>query len=135
MSRSLLGLATWLAAGVGAVCVMVAGVVGGGRGARSAAVAALVALGFLWFGQLPVAMAARGQNRMGALLLLLGYTLRVAVGVLALRLLFNSAAFDRRVFGVSVILCALAWTAGAVWSFVRHRSVTIELDLPRTTDV
>ena len=118
-----------LALGVGAVCTAVAGLVAGGRAALSAALAVAVVLAFLWFGQLPVAQAARGRKRLGAVLLILGYTVRVALVVLALQLFFTSPTVDRRVFGVSVVLCALAWTAGAVWSFMHWRSVTIEPDL------
>ena len=129
MSRSLLGPATALALGVGAVCVLVAGVGQGGRGVLSAAAAVAVVLGFLWFGQLPIALAARGHQRLATIQLIVGCILRVAVGVLALRLLLDSPAFDRRVFGVSVVLCALAWTAGAAWTFARWRSVTIEPDM------
>ena len=135
MSRSVLGPATMVTLGVGVVCAGVAGVAGGGRGALSAAAATALVLGFLWFGQLPIALAARGHERLAIAQLIIGCVTRVAVGVLALQLLFTSSAFDRRVFGVSIVLCALAWTAGAVWALLRYRSVTIEVDLPRTTDV
>ena len=135
MTRSLLGPATLLALGVGAVCTAVASVAGGGRAALSAAGATALVLGFLWFGQLPEAQAARGRKHLATALLIIGYTVRVAVVVLALRLLLDSAAFDRRVFGVCVLLCVLAWTGGAAWSLVRWRSVTIEAELSKTTGV
>jgi ATP synthase protein I len=135
VSRSVLGPATLLALAVGVLCTGVAGVASGGRGVLSAAAATALVLGFLWFGQLPIALAARGYNRLATAQLIIGCIIRVAVGVLALQLLFTSSAFDRRVFGVSIMVCALAWTAGAVWGFTRYRSVTVEVDLPRKTDV
>jgi ATP synthase protein I len=126
MTRCLLGPATMLALGVGAICAAVAGLVAGGRGALSAAAATALVLGFLWFGQLPVAQAARGRARLGTALLILGYTVRVAAVLLALRLLTDATAVDGRVFGVSVVLTALGWTAGGLWSLLGWRSATIE---------
>ena len=102
------------ALGVGAVCTAVAGLVAGGRAGLSAALAVAVVLGFLWFGQLPVAQVAQGRKRLGAALLILGYTVRIAAVVLTLRVVFDSPVLDRHVFGVSVVLCALAWPAGGL---------------------
>ena len=123
---ALLRLATALTLGTGLVCTLVAGLTSGGLGVLSATLAVAVVLAFLWIGQLPVAQAARGRKRLGAALLILGYTVRVAVVVLALQLFFTSPTVDRRVFGVSVVLCALAWTAGGLWRLATWRSVTIE---------
>jgi len=128
VSRSLLGPATLLALGVGAGCVAVAGLVVGGRGALSAVAGTAVVLGFLWLGQLPVAQAAQGRRQLAKALLILGLTLRMAVVFVALRVLMDFPVLDRRVLGVSIVLTALAWTAGATWTFARLRSVTIEPD-------
>ena len=126
---ALLWLATALTLVTGLACALVAGLTSGGRAVLSAAAAVAVVLGFLWFGQLPIALAARGHQRLATVQLIVGCILRVAVGVLALRLFLTSPTFDRRVFGLSVVFCALAWTAGAVWTFARWRSVTIEPDM------
>jgi hypothetical protein len=115
-----------LALGVGAGCTAVAGLVAGGRAGLSAAGAVTLVVGFLWLGQLPVAQVARGRKRVGASLLIFGYTARIAAVVLALRLVFHSPVLDRHVFGVSVVLTALAWTAGGLWKLSTWRSVTIE---------
>ena len=123
----LLRPATTLALGTGLACTLVAGLTSGARGVLSAAAAVALALGFLWFGQLPVAQAARGRKRLGTALLILGYTVRVAVVVLALRVVFDSPVLDR-VFGLSVVLTALAWTAGGLWRLATWRSVSIEAE-------
>lgn len=132
LTRSLLGPATALAAGTGLACAVVAAFSGGGRGAASAAAATALVLTFLWAGQLPVAVAARGRGRLGTALLVTGYTLRVAAALLAL-VLFDATTLDRRVFGATVVLAALAWTAGATWVLARWRSVTIEPEMPERT--
>ena len=108
IAPALLRPATALTLGAGFVCALVAGLEGGGRGALSAAAATAVVLGFLWFGQLPILLAARGHKRLATVQLIVGCLMRVAVGVLALRLVFTSPTFDRRVFGMSIVLCALA---------------------------
>ena len=123
---ALLRPATALALAAGLACALVAGLTSGGRGVLSAAAGVALALGFLWFGQLPVAQVARGRKRLGTALLILGYTVRIAAVVLALRLVFDSPVLDRRVFGVSIVLTALAWTAGGLWKLSTWRSVTIE---------
>ena len=123
---ALLRPATALTLGAGLACALVAGLTRGGRGALSATAAVAVVLGFLWFGQLPVALVARGRKRLGTVLLIFGYTVRIAAVVLALRLMFDSPVLDRRVFGVSLVLTALAWTAGGLWRLSTWRSVTIE---------
>ena len=115
-----------MALGVGAVCIAVAGLVAGGRAGLSAAGAVALVVGFLWLGQLPVAQAARGRKRLGTALLILGYTVRITAVVLALRHVFDSPVLDRRVFGISVVLTALAWTAGGLWRLSTWRPLTIE---------
>ena len=135
MTRVLLRPATALALCLGLGCTLVAGLVGGGRGALSAAAATVLVLGFLWFGQLPIAQAARGRRRLATALLIVGYTVRVAAALLALRLLLGSTTLDRRVFGASIVLIALGWTAGGLWSLMGWRSVTIEADLPEKAEV
>ena len=125
-ARGLLGpavLATLLA---GAVAVLVAGLVAGVAGATGALVGAGLVLGFLLLGQVPVAQVARGRRSLGAMLLVLLYTVRVVVLLAALRALSVSDTVHRTSIGVTVIACALAWTAGTVWSALRWQPVLVE---------
>jgi ATP synthase protein I len=119
---ALLAVATWVTLAAGLVCSLVAAVGGGTRALVSAVLATGLVLGFLWIGQLPVAAASRGHRALGAALLLLGYTARVAVLLLAFRLFAGAEFLDRRTFGLTIIITALSWTGGGVWSLLRWRA-------------
>jgi hypothetical protein len=125
---ALLGVATGAALLAGAACTAAGAVSGGGRGALSAGLATGLVLSFLWAGQLPVAQAARGRKVLGTALLLFGYTARVALLLLAFRLFAGADFLDRRTFGVAVVVTALTWTAGALWTLLRWRAPNVETD-------
>jgi len=126
LERELLGRAFLLSLAAGAVCVVVALAVAGGRAAASAAAGATMVVAFLAVGQVPVAAAARGHRGMAAMLLLLGYLSRVMLLLLALLIVLRGEGLDRLPVGVSVMATAAAWTVGAVWAMVRWRPVLIE---------
>lgn len=86
----------------------------GARGAGSVALGTALVVGFLATGVVPLFLV-RGQESsaaLGAGVLLLNYTLRLAVAVLVLRVAGRSEAVEPRWTGLAVIACALAWAAG-----------------------
>jgi hypothetical protein len=120
-----------VAAVVAAVlCAAVAAVAEGPSSLGAVALGAALVLGFLLVGQLPVSQAGKGRRGLGAMLLLLGYTTRVALLLVAFRLVVRSGSPDREVLGLTVIAVALGWTAGAVWSFLRWRPAVVDVELP-----
>jgi hypothetical protein len=126
LERELLGRAFLFAVAAGVGCVVVAAVVADGRTAGSAVVGTGLVVGFLALGQVPVAAAARWHRSIGAMLLLLGYVSRVMVLLLALLLLRGSDGLDRASLGLTVLVTALAWTVGTVWSMVRWKPMLID---------
>ena len=126
--RALLGRAVTLTLLSGLASVVVAAVTVGRAGALAALVALGLVLGFLVLGQLPVAQAARGRRGTGAALLLLLYSVRIAVLLGAFRIFYASDDLDREVLGLTVIACAAGWTVGTVWSALRWRPVLVEPD-------
>ena len=127
--RTLLTRAVLLTAATGLVAVTLAGLRGGQDGALGAALGAGLVLLFLLVGQVPVAQVAAGRRRLAAALLVLLYTSRVLLLLVAYRLVIDSgAAVDRRSLGVTVLGCALAWTAGTVWSALRWRPYVVGPD-------
>jgi ATP synthase protein I len=102
---------------VGAVCALVAGLLVGGRGVLAAAVGAVVVLGFFGSGIVPL-LVVRGEDEgskgLATGILLLTYTLRLALAVAVLRVGSTTDLVDRRWLGLSVIACALAWTTAQV---------------------
>ena len=124
--RSVLLPATIVALASGVVCVAVAASLAGSAGALSACIATALVVLFLLVGQLPVAQASRGRRGLGAALLLGGYTARIALVLLAFRVFYVADGVDREVLGLTVVATALAWTAGAVWAFLRWRPLYVE---------
>jgi hypothetical protein len=104
--------ARWSTFVVGAVSTIAAWFAVGPGGAVSAALATAIVVGFFWSGTIPVVLTdgARLGPAAGLALLLLTYTLRLAVVVLALQLLSRSELVDPRWLGGTMIVCALTWT-------------------------
>lgn len=128
--RALLGPAVLAALAAGLVCAAVAGVTDGVGGLGAACLATALVLCFLLVGQLPVAQAVRGRRGLGAMLLLLGYFLRVLVLLVALVAVREAGSPDRQVLGLTVITVALGWTAGTVWSWLHWRPPVVDVQLP-----
>jgi ATP synthase protein I len=118
--------ATGLAAAAGLLCMLVGWRMEASRGLAAAALGTVLVLAFLLVGQLPIAQVSRGRRGLGAMLLLLGYTTRIALLLAALRAFYTAPSVDREVLGVTIVVTALAWTAGAVWAFLRWRPLYVE---------
>jgi hypothetical protein len=128
--RALLTPAVLVAVAVAVVCAVVALVVEGPSSLGAVALGSALVLGFLLVGQLPVSLAAKGRGGLGAMLLLLGYTTRVALLLLAFRMVLRSGSPDREVLGLTVVAVGLGWTAGTVFSFLRWRPAVVDVELP-----
>lgn len=120
---------------VGALAATAAGAVvsaraDGAAGVAAAVLAGLLVVAFLMAGQLPVAQAARGRRGIGAFLLLVGYLFRVVLLLVVWVLVVDGGFPDRGVFGANLIVIALGWTAGTVWSFLRWRPAVVDVELP-----
>ena len=132
--RRLLGPATLTALAVGAVCVVAGSVLSGPAGLAAALLGIVLVLGFLLVGQLPVAQAARGRGGLGAMLLLLGYSLRVLMLLVVFVAVTQAGAPDREVLGGTVIAVGLGWTAGTVWTWLHWRGPVVDVELPSDRD-
>jgi ATP synthase protein I len=133
-ARRLLAPAVVAAAVAGVVAVVVAAVVSGAEAVSGALVGAGLVLAFLLVGQVPVSQAARGRRWLGAFLLVVLYLLRVVLLLVAFQLVVTSDGVHRRAVGLTVIACALAWTAGTVWSAMRWRPMVVEPAEPEEAD-
>lgn len=127
---ALLGRAVVLTSLTGLVAVAGSVVLAGREGVLGALLALGLVLGFLLAGQLPVAQVGLGRPRLGTALLVLVYTLRLMVLVLAFRAFYVSDDVDGRVLGVTVLACGLAWTAGVVWAALRWRPLVVDPEQP-----
>jgi hypothetical protein len=89
-------------------------------------------LGFLLAGQLPVSRAVAGQGALGAILLALGYVLRVLLLLAAFYLVVQSGSPDREVLGATIMAVGAGWTIGTVVSLVRWKPPVVDVELPST---
>jgi hypothetical protein len=105
-------IARWVTIVVGVTCSITAWFAVGVDGAASAAIGTVIVVGFFWSGTIPVVLtdSARLGAGAGLAVLLLTYTLRLAVVLLLLRLLSRADIVDRRWLGGTIIACALTWT-------------------------
>ena len=107
----------------GLVCAAVGWLAGGTDGLLSAGLGALVVVAFFSTGVVPLFLANQGGLRvgMGLAMLLLTYTLRLAVVLVALRLADRAHFLDGTWFGLTVIACALVWSGLQVAVVLRSR--------------
>lgn len=100
----------------------------GGRGALSAVLGTVLVLLFLAAGLVPL-LLVRGQEQsaaLGAGVLLLNYTLRLALAVLVLRAAAEWDAVEPRWTTYAVIAGALAWAAASAAAVLRRDPTTPE---------
>lgn len=93
----------------------------GGRGLLSALLGTALVVGFLATGVVPLFLV-RGQESskaLGAGVLLLNYTFRLAVAIAVLRVASRSDDVEPRWTGLAVIAGALAWAAGQAAAVLR----------------
>jgi hypothetical protein len=112
MSRRWWAPATAVVAGLAVVAAAAADA--GTRGAGSGLLGTALVVGFLASGLVPL-LLVRGQQvsaTLGAGVLLLNYSLRLALAVLVLRLASRSDAVEPSWTAYAVIAAALAWAGG-----------------------
>ena len=125
--RELLTRSVVLTVLAGTTCAVAAAATRGRPGLVSAAAACVLVLAFLLVGQLPVHQAGLGRRRTGAALLVVLYALRVLLCLAALRVVTATERpdLDREIHGLTTLACALAWTAGTLWTALRWRPVLV----------
>jgi hypothetical protein len=107
-------------AAVGVPFGVAAGFAAGWGHAAAAGAGLLLVVSFFLSGQLPLLGAPRRPGtRLFALLVL--YTARLALVLLAFRLLSRVGGLDRQVLGVAVLLGAAAWITAYLGSFLRAK--------------
>lgn len=112
-------LAPAVTVAAGAVCAVVAGVQLGGRGVLSAVLALVVVAAFFWSGLVPLLFSRGQQAGLSLVVLLVNYVLRLVLVLAVLRVAARVDAVDTAAVGISVIVCALAWTGAQAVALAR----------------
>ena len=115
----------------GLVAALLGAVTAGRDGVLSAIVGTVLVLLFLSAGSLPLVVAGdgtQGRAKLGFLVLGMTYALRLVLAVAVLTVADASGSVDSQVMGVTVIACALVWTATqVVLGTVRRHQPTLDL--------
>lgn len=120
--RTRSGAVTTAVAGV--VAALAGAVVAGSAGLLAGLVGTVLVLLFFAGGTLPLALTDGRDGRAGLGFVVLGltYALRLVLAVAVLSVATASGHVDRRVMGLTVIGCALVWTATQVVLGVGRRT-------------
>lgn len=108
-----------LAAGL--ACSLAGWAAAGTEGLAGGLVATVIVVAFLTSGLIPIRVTQGAEVRagLGLAVLLLTYTLRLALALMALALVGRAGFADTRWLGVTIIVCALSWSAVHVAHSVR----------------
>lgn len=127
-----------LAAGL--ACSLAGWAAAGGEGLAGGLVATAIVVAFLTTGLIPIRITQGADvgAGLGLAVLLLTYTLRLALALMALVLIGQAGFADTRWLGVTIIACALSWSAVHVAHAVRasrhEPTVVPEPSAPLRTD-
>lgn len=108
-----------LAAGL--ACSLAGWAAAGTDGLAGGLVATVIVVAFLTTGLIPIRITQGADVRagLGLAVLLLTYTLRLALALMALALISQAGFADTRWLGMTIIACALSWSAVHVAHAVR----------------
>ncbi len=116
---------------VGIVLIGVGAVVDGGKGALGAVLGVLLVAIFFTLSVVAVSTAGRRWGPSAMMVTALGTFLVKILVLLALIAAFRgTTAFNTRFFGLTAIICILAWNGGQVFALARSR---IPYVVPETT--
>lgn len=111
---------------VGVLCAVVGGVVSGGKGVLGAAIAIIVVSLFFVISTVAVLRAARVSPQFMMIAAVGTYTAEILALAILSAQFKDTTLFSGRVFGITAILCVLAWCAGQIRAFVTARTLIVE---------
>ncbi|MBB6351135.1 hypothetical protein ACWGH8_04225 [Nonomuraea muscovyensis] len=113
---------------VGAVAVVVALGVAGGKGALGAAIGVLLVGAFFSVSVVAVSYAAKVSPQVMAMAAMGSYLVKVIVIMVMLATFGDTTAWNPKAFAWSVVLCTIIWTAFEVRAFVKTKMLYVDPD-------
>ncbi|MFI9270387.1 hypothetical protein ACIGXM_06705 [Kitasatospora sp. NPDC052896] len=110
----------------GVVALAISTVVVGSKGLIGALVATLLVMAFFSFGQLALDRLTRNNPQMMMAAGLLVYTTQILLVAIVLAIFKNTTLFDTKVFGFTLLGCALIWTAGQVRGALKAKTFYVQ---------
>jgi ATP synthase protein I len=115
-------------AAVAAVMVALSTAIGGGKGALGALLGTAIVTAFFAVSMIAVGAAARVSPQVMMVTAMATYTVKILVLLLFVARFSNSTAFNPRLFGLTAIVCILAWSASQVTWSLRLKIPYVEPD-------
>lgn len=111
---------------VGALAVVVAGFVGGGKAALGAAIGVLVVVVFFTVGLVVVGRASRVSAYAAMNAAILTYLVKIGVLFAFIVAFKDTTLFDTKAFGLTIVVCTLVWTGFEVRGFTRLQILYVD---------
>jgi ATP synthase protein I len=115
-------------AAVAAVMVALSTAIGGGKGALGALLGTAIVTAFFAVSMIAVGAAARVSPQVMMVTAMATYTVKILALLLFVARFSNSTAFNPRLFGLTAIVCILAWSASQVTWSLRLKIPYVEPD-------
>jgi len=108
--------------------VLIAGLLAGGKGALGAALGVVVVAVFFTVGVVVLGWAAKINPVALMNVAIATYLVKAFALLLVLVFLGDTTLFDRRAFGLSIVMAAVVWMAGEVRAFSQLKILYVEPD-------
>ncbi len=108
--------------------VLIAGLLAGGKGALGAALGVVVVAVFFTVGVVVLGWAAKIHPVALMNVAIATYLVKAFALLLVLVFLGDTTLFDRRAFGLSILIAAVVWMAGEVRAFSQLKILYVEPD-------
>lgn len=110
----------------GAICIVLAAILGSSGALLASVIGVAVVLLFFGLGQFAVAWVLRNRPEISMGAAMLVYLTQMIVLFILMIVLKEATFFDAKVFALTIVACALVWTAAAVTTLVRSNVLYVE---------
>ncbi|MFG1942346.1 hypothetical protein [Nonomuraea sp. NPDC048826] len=114
--------------GVGAIALIAAFVLAGGKGALGAAIGVLLVCVFFSVSVVAVSYAARVSPQLMAIAAMGSYLVKVIVIMLMLATFGDTTLWNPQAFAWTVVVCTIVWTAFEVRAFLKTKMLYVDPD-------
>ena len=119
---------------VGALAVVVSGVVAGGKGAIGAVVATLVVILFMGRGLYVLQRTAKSFPQLFQMMGLMLYAAQLLLMVIFVALFKNTTLFNPRAFAITLVVATLAWISAQTRAHMKAKTLYVDPDASSSGD-
>ncbi|RRQ78301.1 hypothetical protein CQW39_14755 [Streptomyces griseofuscus] len=119
---------------VGALAVVVSGVVAGGKGAIGAVVATLVVILFMGLGLYVLQRTAKSFPQLFQMMGLMLYAAQLLLMVIFVALFKNTTLFNPRAFAITLVVATLAWISAQTRAHMKAKTLYVDPDASSSGD-